>query len=183
MLGKWRTCARSCFRRGEADARITRLPRIACKAGSSRGNRARAICCRGGAGAPAATGVCSASALYAGGASEGIFRSDIGIAHQFLNGLLRGMLIVEAVNFLVTHASVMLAGAKLAGSRPSLSRPPPVGVSARPSFCLTTMLVSDVFVLSRSQLIFYALRSSMSVSTSCLELFHPLIYACPVLFL
>lgn len=33
--------------------------------------------CRGGAGAPAATGVCSAAASYDGGGSRGILTSDM----------------------------------------------------------------------------------------------------------
>lgn len=62
------TWARSCFRRGEAEARITRLPRSMFSAGRSRGRGSRGrggawlLCCRG----------CEAS-LYEGGGSRGTF--------------------------------------------------------------------------------------------------------------
>lgn len=47
------TWARSCFRLGEAEARITLLPRMAFRAGRFRGRGARAV---GLAGAPARFG-------------------------------------------------------------------------------------------------------------------------------
>lgn len=51
------TCARSCLRRGEADARMTRFPRIMLSAGrfNGRGARGPAGRCWGGAGAAVGT--------------------------------------------------------------------------------------------------------------------------------
>ena len=65
--GEERTWARSCLRRGEADARITRLPRRLFRAGRLRGRGARST---GLAGAPAWFGECAAVS-YDGGGSVG----------------------------------------------------------------------------------------------------------------
>lgn len=51
--GRVLTCARSCLRRGDADARITRFPLIEFNAGRSRGNGSLG---RGGPGGPLAAG-------------------------------------------------------------------------------------------------------------------------------
>lgn len=67
MGGGGVTWARSCFRRGEAEARITRLPRRLFRAGRLRGRGARRT---GLAGAPAGLGECAAVS-YDGGGSVG----------------------------------------------------------------------------------------------------------------
>ena len=69
------TCANSCFLLGEADARITRLPRIMFKAGRSSGNGGR-----GPRACPPApldfSGMGIGLSVYGGG-SRGAFSSDM----------------------------------------------------------------------------------------------------------
>ena len=75
------TCASSCFLRGEADARITRLPFNEVRAGISRGIGALVGCLGGGA-VPVINGTCSSAVSYAGGGSNGILRSDMFVVGQ-----------------------------------------------------------------------------------------------------
>lgn len=76
-------CARSCLRRGEADARITRRPRSAFNAGIFRGRGARG---RGGPlGEVAVAGEGCDANSYDGGGSVGMpFGADL-----FLSAILR----------------------------------------------------------------------------------------------
>ena len=68
------TCASNCFRRGDAEARITRFPRSALSTGRSRGRGARSE------GGFAGVVIGCAATSYEGGASSGgtaCLRSDI----------------------------------------------------------------------------------------------------------
>jgi hypothetical protein len=69
------TCANSCLLLGEADARITRLPRIMFKAGRSSGNGGRGP--RGGPPAPLDFSDMGRGLSVYGGGSMGAFSSDI----------------------------------------------------------------------------------------------------------
>jgi hypothetical protein len=73
------TWARSCFRRGEADARITLLPRRLFRAGRLRGRGARGM---GLAGAPAGFGECAAVSYDGGG--------SVGAGAYLLSAILEG---------------------------------------------------------------------------------------------
>ena len=69
------TCASNCLLLGEADARITRLPRIMFKAGRSRGNGGRGP--RGGPPAPLGFSDMGMGLSVYGGGSMGAFSSDM----------------------------------------------------------------------------------------------------------
>jgi hypothetical protein len=66
------TCARSCLRRGEADASTTLLPRIMFRAGRSKGFGSLGF---GGSGGPLDEAAGCGASSYAGGGSKGAFSS------------------------------------------------------------------------------------------------------------
>ena len=72
----WLTCASSCLLLGEAEARMTRLPRIMFRAGRSRGNGGRGP--RGAAPfAPLGFSVMGSGLSVYGGGLRGAFSSDM----------------------------------------------------------------------------------------------------------
>lgn len=70
------TCASNCLLLGDAEARITRLPRIMFRAGRSRGKGGRGPP-RGGAFAPLAFSVMGSGLSVYGGGLRGAFSSDM----------------------------------------------------------------------------------------------------------